>query len=169
MNNYLDNKEIRGACCGRPMRYAPQPKCNYNNCCLNEYKYTMPACIRNKQPDCTANAVIPAITVETADGITNLANCFVHVTSTNTTYYIDDKHRPMITWAGLLEVDVPETVTSQEKFEEFIKSFNLRSQFLYVKFLDQDTQQYIFNSFYFDKTGNIYFAGEFYPIEGEII
>lgn len=151
------------------MRYAPQPKCNYNNCCLNEYKYTMPACIRNKQPDCTANAVIPAITVETADGITNLANCFVHVTSTNTTYYIDDKHRPMITWAGLLEVDVPETVTSQEKFEEFIKSFNLRSQFLYVKFLDQDTQQYIFNSFYFDKTGNIYFAGEFYPIEGEII
>lgn len=92
-------------CCGRPMHYAPKPKCNYNNCCLNEYHYTMPACIRNKQPDCLAKAVIPSITVETTDGITNLANCFVHVTGINTTFYIDDKHRPMIIWAGPVEIE----------------------------------------------------------------
>ena len=92
-------------CCGRPMHYAPKPKCNYNSCCLNEYHYTMPACIRNKQPDCLAKAVIPSITVETTDGITNLANCFVHVTGINTTFYIDDKHRPMIIWAGPVEID----------------------------------------------------------------
>lgn len=92
-------------CCGRPMHYAPKPKCNYNSCCLNEYHYTMPACIRNKQPDCLAKAVIPSITVETTDGITNLANCFVHVTGINTTFYIDDKHRPMIVWAGPVEID----------------------------------------------------------------
>lgn len=87
------------------MHYAPKPKCNYNSCCFNEYRYTMPACIRNKQPDCLAKAVIPSITVETTDGITNLANCFVHVTGINTTFYIDDKHRPMIIWAGPVEID----------------------------------------------------------------
>ena len=156
-------------CCGRPMNYAPQPKCNYNDCCLSEYKYTMPACIRNQQPDCLAKAVIPSITVDTVDGITNLANCFVHVTSTNTTYYIDDKHRPMITWTGPVEVDLPETVTSQEEFEEFVKSFNLKSQFLYVKLFDNDANNYIIDLFYFDKTGKIYFAGELYPIDGGLV
>lgn len=113
MNNYLNNEEIRGACCGRPMHYAPKPKCNYNSCCLNEYHYTMPACIRNKQPDCTAKAVIPSITVETTDGITNLANCFVHVTSINTTFYIDDKHRPMIIWSGPVEIDAYDIETNE--------------------------------------------------------
>lgn len=92
-------------CCGRPMHYDATPKCNYNSCCMNEYAYKQKACIRNKQPDCEAQAVIPSITVETVDGITNLANCLVHVTSTNTTYYVDDKHRIMITWAG--PVDIP--------------------------------------------------------------
>ena len=105
MNNYTNEKEIRGGCCGRPMHYNTEPKCNYNNCCFNEYRYKIPACIRNKQPDCTAQAVIPSITVETTDGITNLANCFVHVTSINTTFYIDDKHRPMIIWAGPVEIN----------------------------------------------------------------
>ena len=100
-------------CCGRPMNYAPKPKCNYNSCCLNEYHYTMPACIRNKQPDCTAKAVIPSITVETTDGITNLANCFVHVTSINTTFYIDDKHRPMIIWSGPVEIDAYDIETNE--------------------------------------------------------
>lgn len=91
-------------CCGRPMAYAPENKCNYNDCCINEYPYKMKACIKNKQPDCEAQAVIPSITVETVDGITNLANCLVHVTSTNTTYYVDDKHRIMITWAGPVNI-----------------------------------------------------------------
>jgi hypothetical protein len=133
---------------------------------LNEYKYTIPACIRNKQPDCTAQAVIPSITVETTDGLTNLANCFAHVTSINTTFYIDDKHRPMIIWAGPVEVDLPSDVTTQEQFEAFVKSFKLRGQFLYVKFFNTDENNYMFESFYFDKSGKTYFAGEFYPTDG---
>lgn len=64
------------------------------------------ACIRKRQPDCEPTAVIPAITVETTDGITNLANCFVHVTKINTTYYVDERHRPMIIWAGPVEVEL---------------------------------------------------------------
>ena len=91
-------------CCGRPFPTAPENKCNYNDCCMNEYAYKQKACIRNKQPDCESQAVIPSITVDTVDGISNLANCLVHVTSTNTTYYVDDKHRVMITWGGLVSV-----------------------------------------------------------------
>lgn len=69
-----------------------------------------------------AKAVIPAVTVDTVDGITNLANCFVHVASINTTYYIDDKHRPMITWAGPLEVD---------NYDYATNPLGLRSQTVY--------------------------------------
>lgn len=110
-------------CCGRPMSYAPANKCNYNDCCLNEYPYTTPACIRNKQPDCMAKAVIPSVTVDTTDGISNLANCFVHVTEINTTFYIDDKHRPMIIWAGPVEVSV---------YNYLENPLNLRSQDCYT-------------------------------------
>jgi hypothetical protein len=151
------------------MNYAPKAKCNYNDCCLSEYKYTMPACIRNKQPDCTAQAVIPSITTETVDGLTNLANCFVHVTSNNTTYYIDGKHRPMTIWAGPVEVDLPSDISTQEEFEEFVRSFKLKSQFLYVKFFITESNDYGIDSFYFDKTGKIYFAAEFYPVDGGLI
>lgn len=159
----MDKKEYYDKCekCGRPMNYATTPKCHYNNCCLEEYHYTMPACIRNKQPDCTAKAVIPATTVETTDGITNLANCFVHVTSINTTFYIDDKHRPMIIWAGSVEVDLPADVQTAEQWEEFIRSYSLKSQFLYVKFTDPDTHRKMIDAFYFDRTGISYFAGQF--------
>lgn len=147
-------------CCGRRFSKA-EPKCNYNSCCLDEYKYTMPACIRNKQPDCMAKAVIPSVTVETTDGITNLANCFVHVTSINTTFYIDDKHRPMIIWAGNVETEVPENIQTEEEFIAFVKSFNLKEQFLYVKTYNQDDDRNVISSFYFDKTGKLYWAGEF--------
>ena len=158
------------ACCGRPFQYAQEKKCNYNDCCLSEYKYTMPACIRNKQPDCTAKAVIPATTVDTVDGITNLANCFVHVTSTNTTYYIDDKHRPMITWAGPVEADVPEDVTTDEEFMAFVKTFNLHSQYLYARYYSNDTSSYGIMAIYFDKNGTPYWAGEYYEMtEGPVI
>lgn len=137
-----------------------------NNCTksfttISEYPCKQPACIRNKQPDCMATAVIPSITVETVDGITNLANCFVHVTSTNTTYYVDDKHRPMMIWAGDVEVQAPTNITTSEEFFEFIKSFNLKSQFLYVKFYNETDNKNIIDSFYFDKTGKLYRAGEF--------
>ena len=161
MNNYTDEKEIRGGCCGRPFVYSNKPKCNYNNCCLNEYKYTMPACVRNKQPDCTAKAVIPSITVETVDGLTNLANCFVHVTSNNTTYYIDDKHRPMMVWAGNVEVDLPSSVQTEEEWKDFIKSFKLKSQFLYIKYYVEDFNSNIIDAFYFTNKGIPYWAGEF--------
>lgn len=161
MNDYSDNKEIRGACCGRPMHYSTKPKCNYNDCCFQEYNYKMPACIRNKQPDCLAKAVIPSVTVETTDGLTNLANCFVHVTSINTTFYIDDKHRPMIIWAGNVEVNLPADVQTNEQWGEFINSFALKSQFLYIKFLDTDSNKNVIDAFYFDKSGKKYFAGQF--------
>lgn len=144
------------SCCGRPFVYNTKPKCNYNNCCLNEYKYTMPACIRNKQPDCTAQAVIPSITVETVDGITNLANCFVHVTSTNTTYYIDDKHRPMMIWAGPMEVDLPSDVQTQDDFVAFLQTFDLRDQFLYVKYYNPEDDKNMFMQIFYDKTGKKY-------------
>lgn len=168
----MDKKEYYDNCekCGRPFNYAPTPKCNYNNCCLNEYHHTMKACIRNQQPDCKAKAVIPSVTVETTDGLTNLANCFVHVTSINTTFYIDDKHRPMIIWAGNVEVELPSDVQTDEQWTEFINSFKLRGQFLYVRFFSQDVNKTIINSFYYDKNGKVYWAGEFEEItEGELI
>ena len=151
-------------CCGRPMYYAPKPKCNYNNCCLDEYKCAMPACIRNKQPDCLAKAIIPSITVDTIDGITNLANCFVHVTSINTTFYIDDKHRPMITWAGDVEVNLPDGIATEEDYNIYVRSFNLREQLLRIKSLPPDYNRYIIDVFYFDKTGKIYFVSEYEEI-----
>ena len=170
MNDYSDNKEIRGACCGRPMAYSSAPKCKYNDCCFQEYNYKMPACIRNKQPDCLAKAVIPSVTVETADGLTNLANCFVHVTSNNTTYYIDDKHRPMIVWAGPVEADVPEDITTDEEFIAFVKTFNLHSQYLYARYYSNDTSSYGIMAIYFDKNGKPYWAGEYYEMtEGPLI
>lgn len=138
------------------MQYAPANRCNYNSCCFQEYRNTMPACIRNKQPDCLAKAVIPSITVDTVDGLTNLANCFVHVTSNNTTYYVDDKHRPMITWAGDIITDVPSDVTTYAQFIEFINSYNLRNQHLYARNYDEDTNQEILIDVYFDDQGNKY-------------
>ena len=50
-------------------------------------------------------AVIPTVVVETTEGLEELADCFVHVANINTTFYIDDKHRMIITWAGPVEVD----------------------------------------------------------------
>lgn len=148
-------------CCGRPMNYAPEQKCKCYDNCLSETCGKMPACIRNKQPDCLAKAVIPAVTVDSVDGLTNLANCFVHVTSINTTFYIDDKHRPMMVWAGDVEVNLPASVVTDAQWEEFLHSFNLNGQFLYVKTHDTDNNKDVIISFYFDKTGKTYWAGEF--------
>ena len=132
-------------CCGRPMHYDATPKCNYTSCCMNDYAYKQKACIRNKQPDCEAQAVIPSITVETVDGITNLANCFVHVSSTNTTYYVDDKHRIMITWAGPVEID---------GYDVSSNPLNLRSQTLYTDIGGT------YSEIYFDKNGEPHLMGE---------
>ena len=105
---------------------------------VSEYPCSRPACIRNKQPDCMAKAVIPAITVDNADGITELANCFVHVTSINSTFYIDDKHRIMYVWAGPVEAD---------NYDIANNPLGLRSQECYNK--TDGKEQLV----YFDKQG----------------
>lgn len=93
------------SCCGRPIEYAKEPQCNYTDACMDEYCCPKLGSIKETEPDCRHKAVIPSVTVDSVEGITNLANCFVHVNDINTTFYIDDKHRPMITWAG--PVDIP--------------------------------------------------------------
>ena len=148
-------------CCGRPMHYATEPKCNWTCGAASECCGCTLGRIKKDADPCKPCAIIPALTVDTVDGITNLANCFVHVTNINTTFYIDDKHRPMIIWAGPVEVDLPADVQTEEQWNEFIRSHNLKSQFLYVKFTDTDTHRKIISSFYFDRTGTLYFAGEF--------
>lgn len=72
---------------------------------FSEYKDVVPGCIRKTNPGCPHIAVIPAITCDTVEGVKGLADCFVHVATINTTYYIDDKHRIIIVWAGPVEVD----------------------------------------------------------------
>ena len=52
-------------------------------------------------------------------------------------------------------------MTKKEEFIEFVKSFNLKSQFLYVKFYNETDNKNVIQSFYFDKTGRLYWAGEF--------
>ena len=124
-----------------------KPGCNFCDSCFEEYKYTMPACIRNQAPDCKAKAVIPSVTTQTVDGLTNLANCFVHVTDINTTFYVDDKHRPMIIWAGPVEIDAYDIETNE---------LGLRSQTCYT------TMPGAFGlvEVYFDKRGVGHVMGE---------
>lgn len=98
-------KDITCNKCGRPMQYATEPKCNYCDSCMNEYCGCKLGRIKEIEPTCDSTAVIPSVTVESVEGITNLANCLVHVNDINTTFYVDDKHRVMITWAG--PVDIP--------------------------------------------------------------
>lgn len=116
MNNEISNKPCGcGNCepmcttCGRPWVVCKgdcgckKPCCNKVNFC--EYDHAVPGCIRESAPKCPMQAVIPSVVVEDVSGLKNLADCFVHVSSINTTFYIDDKHRTTITWAGPVEVD----------------------------------------------------------------
>lgn len=120
------------------MSYAPENKCKFNDCCLSETCGCALGCIKKDADPCKAKAVIPSITVDTVEGITNLANCFVHVTTINTTFYVDDKHRPMIVWAGPVEVN---------NYDIEANELNLRSQFCLT------TVNGIFTEVYFDKQG----------------
>ena len=146
--------------CGRPF-----PKntgcgcsCNFG---LGEYRYNVKGCIRNKNPECPYNAVIASVTIETIDGISKLADCFVHVTSINTTFYIDDKHRIMTIWAGPVETEMPADVQTDEQLVAFAKTFDLHSQFLYIKHHVNDLNADAYLAVYFDKTGKPFWAGEF--------
>ena len=71
------------------------------------------------EANCKVKAIIPVLTIETADGIKNLASCFVHVMQNNTTYYIDDKHRIVTVWSGPVEYD---------DYDYETNPYNLRSQ-----------------------------------------
>ena len=72
---------------------------------FSEYGERVPGAFRPGTPKCPFVAVIPTLTVEHISGLRGLADCLVHVTDNNTTYYIDDKHRIAITWAGPVEAD----------------------------------------------------------------
>ena len=115
--------------------------CQHSFSTVTEYPCTMRACIKPKKPDCTPMAVIPSITVDSTDGITELANCFVHVTTINTTYYVDDKHRIMLVWAGPVEATGYDTEANPS---------GLRSQFCFT-----DGVMY-----YFDKQGVAHLISE---------
>lgn len=112
MNNNSNNCGDCGTTCsecGRPWAICKQDGgCGCNKCKdikFCEYGRMANGCIREKQPGCPMQAVIPSVTIESIDGIKNLADCLVHVSDINTTFYIDDKHRPIITWAG--PIDIP--------------------------------------------------------------
>ena len=164
----MDKKNYYEQCekCGRPFPKGEVKTCSCNFG-LGEYRLNVKGCIRNKNPECPYNAVIASVTVETTDGIKNLADCFVHVVDINTTFYIDDKHRPIIIWAGPVEVELPANVQTDEQWKEFMNSFDLKGQFLYVKFFDSDSNKNVINVFYFDKSGKKYFAGQFEEIVEE--
>lgn len=51
-------------------------------------------------PDCPVLAEIPVRNVDNPINLKGLRNCFVHVNSTNQTYYIDDQYHRILTWAG---------------------------------------------------------------------
>ena len=108
--------------CGRPMAYCKGQCCGKSKgCCCQEYGPMKPGCIREVEPGCPYKAVIPTLTVEDKSNLKDLADCFVHVSNINTTFYIDDKHRTIVTWAGPVEYD---------NYDLDANTLGLRSQFL---------------------------------------
>lgn len=92
--------------CGRPQTFCKGECCGTpQGCQCKEYGPKACGCIRQKAPECPYEAVIPSVTVESVSNLKDLADCFVHVSDINTTFYIDDKHRIMTTWAGLVSVN----------------------------------------------------------------
>lgn len=124
--------------CGRPMEYCKGQCCGKpQGCDCKEYGPAVCGVIRQRQPECPYTAVIPSMVVEHADNLKDLCDTFVHVSDLNTTFYIDDKHRTIITWAGPVEYD---------NYDLAANSLNLRSQFLLDFANDRGA--------YYDKTGN---------------
>lgn len=139
--NYgMNNDETYTPCtkCGRPMAYCKGQCCGKpKGCQCKEYGPAVCGAIRQCEPKCPYTAVIPSIVVEHADSLKDLCDTFVHVSDINTTFYIDDKHRTIITWAGPVEYDNYDLATN---------SLGLRSQFL-IDFANE-------RGAYYDKTGN---------------
>ena len=116
----------KGQCCGKA-----------KGCDCQEYGPMVPGCIREVKPGCPYRAVIPTLTVEDKSNLKDLADCFVHVSNINTTFYIDDKHRTIVTWAGPVEYN---------NYDLDTNTLGLRSQFL-IDFANEQGA-------YYDKTGN---------------
>lgn len=136
----MNNDETYTPCtqCGRPMAYCKGQCCGKpKGCQCREYGPSVCGAIRQRQPECPHAAVIPSVVVEHADGLKDLCDTFVHVSDINTTFYIDDKHRPIITWAGPVEYD---------NYDLALNSLDLRSQFL-IDFANS-------RGAYYNKTGN---------------
>lgn len=108
--------------CGRPMKYCKGQCCGKpQGCDCKEYGPMKAGCLREIEPSCPYQAVIPTLTVEDKSNLKDLADCFVHVSNINTTFYIDDKHRTIVTWAGPVEYD---------NYDLEANTLGLRSQFL---------------------------------------
>lgn len=157
--------------CGRPQTLCKgeccnKPKCG--GCQCREYGCKHNACIREINPECPYTAVIPSVVVEHTSNLKDLADCFVHVTDINTTFYIDDKHRMTITWVGPIEEEADPNWTEQDLEEHVLSNpRGLRSQYAYYKAFNGDSGKYIIDVFYYDKTGKAYSAGKFEEIVGE--
>lgn len=125
------------ASCGRPIAYCKGQCCSKaKGCHCQEYGPMVPGCIREVKPGCPYKAVIPTLTVEDKSNLKDLADCFVHVSNINTTFYIDDKHRTIVTWAGPIEYN---------NYDLDANTLGLRSQFL-IDFANE-------RGAYYDKTG----------------
>lgn len=136
----MNNDETYTPCtqCGRPMAYCKGQCCGKpKGCQCREYGPSVCGAIRQCEPKCPFIATIPSVVVEHADSLKDLCNTFVHVSDINTTFYIDDKHRPIITWAGPVEYD---------NYDLALNSLDLRSQFL-IDFANN-------RGAYYNKTGN---------------
>lgn len=121
----MNNDETYTPCtqCGRPMAYCKGQCCGKpRGCQCQEYGPKVCGAIRPGEPKCPYQATIPSLTVESVSNLKDLADCFVHVSDINTTFYIDDKHRPVITWSGPVEVD---------DYDYANNPLGLRSQMLY--------------------------------------
>lgn len=121
----MNNDETYTPCtqCGRPMAYCKGQCCGKpRGCQCQEYGPKVCGAIRPGEPKCPYQATIPSLTVESVSNLKDLADCFVYVSDINTTFYIDDKHRPVITWAGPVEVD---------GYDYANNPLGLRSQMLY--------------------------------------
>ena len=86
--------------CGRPS----VPKCG-----------CVPAKIKDGAPKCPLVAVIPSNQVDTIAGTKGMFG-FVHVSDINTTYYIDDQHRYLVTWSGPVQEDDYDYVNNPKGF-----------------------------------------------------
>ena len=136
----MNNDETYTPCtkCGRPMAYCKGKCCGKaKGCQCKEYCGCTCGVIRPGEPKCPYEAVVPSMVVEHVDSLKDLCDTFVHVSDINTTFYIDDKHRTIITWAGPVEYD---------NYDLDTNSLGLRSQFL-IDFANQ-------RGAYYNKVGN---------------